>query len=74
MEKLSRSKTIRCFHSRYLQKRLGRKRPPARLIAEIPVGLMIFDLLSYEGRNLLDEPLIERKKLIESIDWPHRCA
>jgi len=53
-----------------LQKRLGRKRPPAALIAEIPVGLMIFDLLSYEGRNLLDEPLIERKKLIESIEWP----
>ena len=52
-----------------LQKRLGRKRPPAALIAEIPVGLMIFDLLSYEGRNLLDKPLIERKKIIESIDW-----
>jgi ATP-dependent DNA ligase len=52
-----------------LQKRLGRKRPPPSLMAEIPVGLMIFDLLSYEGRNLLDEPLIERKKIIEAIQW-----
>jgi DNA ligase 1 len=52
-----------------LQKRLGRKRPPAALVAEIPVALMVFDLLSYEGRNLLDEPLIERKKIIEGIAW-----
>jgi ATP-dependent DNA ligase len=52
-----------------LQKRLGRKRPSAALIAEIPVGLMIFDLLSYDGRSLLDEPLTERKKIIETIQW-----
>src|SRR5262249_29700586 len=52
-----------------LQKRLGRKRPPEALIAEIPVALMVFDLLSYEGRNLLDEPLVERKRVIESIPW-----
>src|SRR5262249_16113996 len=52
-----------------LQKRLGRKRPPAALVAEIPVALMVFDQLSYEGRNLLDEPLLERKKIIERISW-----
>ena len=59
-----------------LQKRLGRKRPPAALISEIPVGLMIFDVLTYEGRNLLDQPLIERKKIIEAIEWvkPLRVA
>ena len=53
-----------------LQKRLGRKRPPASLLAEVPVALMIFDLLSLDGRNLLDEPLIERKKLLEHVKWP----
>ncbi len=53
-----------------LQKRLGRKGPPAALIAEIPVALMIFDMLSYEGRNLIDEPLFERKKALEAIAWP----
>jgi DNA ligase 1 len=53
-----------------LQKRLGRKQPPAALIAEVPVALMIFDVLTLEGRNLIDEPLIERKKAIESILWP----
>src|SRR5213594_499351 len=53
-----------------LQRRLGRKRPPTALIEEIPVSLMIFDILTFEGRNLMDEPLLERKKVIESIQWP----
>ena len=53
-----------------LQKRLGRKRPPPSLIEEIPVGLMIFDLLLHEDRNLIDETLIERKQMIEAIKWP----
>jgi DNA ligase-1 len=53
-----------------LQKRLGRKRPSAALIAEIPVSLMIFDVLSFQGRTLMDEPLLQRKKVIEGIQWP----
>src|SRR5437870_9412813 len=37
---------------------------------------MIIDILSIEGRNLINEPLLERKKLIETIDWhgPLRVA
>jgi DNA ligase-1 len=53
-----------------LQKRLGRKRPSAALIAETPVALMIFDVLSFQGRTLMDEPLLERKKVLEAILWP----
>src|SRR5437016_1565307 len=53
-----------------LQKRLGRKKPPAALTAEIPVALMIFDLLSFEDRKLIDEPLQYRKEMIEAIPWP----
>jgi DNA ligase-1 len=57
-----------------LQKRLGRKNPSAALIKEIPVALMIFDMLVYEGRALMDEPLIERKKALKSLDWtPPLC-
>jgi DNA ligase-1 len=52
-----------------LQKRLGRKRPSAPLIEEVPVSLMIFDILVHSGRSLIDEPLISRKKVIESIQW-----
>ena len=53
-----------------LQKRLGRKQPSAALIREIPVSLMIFDILTLDGRNLMDEPLLERKMVIENIEWP----
>lgn len=52
-----------------LQKRLGRKRPSAALMQEIPVAIMIFDILSHAGRSLLGEPLIERKKTIASLEW-----
>jgi DNA ligase-1 len=54
----------------FLQKRLGRKRPSGALIAEIPVSLMIFDILSFQGRTIMDEPLLERKKVMEGIHWP----
>jgi DNA ligase-1 len=59
-----------------LQKRLGRKRPSSALIEEVPVALMIFDILSHDQRNLMDEPLVERKKALERIDWqrPLRLA
>ncbi len=53
-----------------LQKRLGRKKPPSELLDEIPVALMVFDILHLEGRTLIDEPLSERKEIIESIPWP----
>jgi DNA ligase 1 len=53
-----------------LQKRLGRKKPPPELLAEVPVALMIFDLLQFEGRVLLDEPLQRRKEILETIPWP----
>ena len=53
-----------------LQKRLGRKKPSAQLMAEVPVALMIFDLLQFERRVLIDEPLQRRKELLETIPWP----
>lgn len=55
-----------------LQKRLGRKRPPESLIAEIPTAFMIFDLLALDGHTLIDEPLTRRKKLLKDIPWAGR--
>src|SRR6185369_16577204 len=55
-----------------LQRRLGRKRPPASLIADIPVALMIFDLLHFNGRTLIDDPLLQRKKLLQEMRWSER--
>jgi DNA ligase-1 len=52
-----------------LQKRLGRKRPSAALLAEIPTAFMAFDILSLNGQTLIDEPLAQRKKALESVPW-----
>jgi ATP-dependent DNA ligase I len=50
-----------------LQRRLGRKQVDVSLRSEVPVVLVIFDLLWLDGRTLLDEPLIERRKLLEAL-------
>ncbi len=42
-----------------LQKRLGRKAPPAALLAEIPVAFVAFDVLASGPRNGATEPLLE---------------
>jgi len=55
-----------------LQRRLGRKRPSAAVMAEIPVALMIFDLLHFNGRTLIDDPLLQRKKFLHEIRWSER--
>jgi DNA ligase-1 len=58
-------KVLRFFE---LQHRLGRKQVTAELRREVPVVLVIFDLLHLDGRSLLDEPLEERRRLLESLD------
>jgi DNA ligase-1 len=50
-----------------LQKRLGRKTIGADLLREVPVILVAYDLLYAAGRVLTDEPLEERRKLLEQM-------
>jgi len=57
-------KVLRFFE---LQHRLGRKKVTAELRQEIPVVLVIFDLLHLDGRSLLDEPLEARRRLLEGL-------
>ncbi len=54
-----------------LQHRLGRKRVTDELRAEVPVTLVIFDLLWLDGRTLLDEPLDTRRELLEGLGLQH---
>ena len=39
-----------------------------RLRTEVPIHYLIFDVLHLDGRSLLDEPLSERRKVLESLD------
>src|SRR5882762_9421533 len=54
-----------------LQHRLGRKVVYEGLRREVPVALVIFDLLWVDGRAVLDEPLNERRRLLESLKLEH---
>src|SRR6266545_4670991 len=54
-----------------LKRRLGRKQVDPELRREVPVVLVIFDLLSLDGRTLLDEPLTTRRRLLESLGLGH---
>jgi len=55
-----------------LQKRLGRKAPPASVLAEVPVAYVAFDLLAVGPRGgeavpLLEVPLRDRRARLEGL-------
>jgi DNA ligase-1 len=54
-----------------LQRRLGRKKVSAELRDEVPVVLVVFDLLWLDGRSLLDEALETRRRLMEGLHLQH---
>jgi DNA ligase-1 len=54
-----------------LQRRLGRKTVSAELRDEVPVVLVVFDLLWLDGRALVDEPLETRRRLMEGLGLQH---
>ncbi len=50
-----------------ISQRIKRKYEIERLIEELPVEINIFDCLSIEGRDLLKESFLKRRKVIEKI-------
>jgi DNA ligase 1 len=50
-----------------LQQRLGRKRVTREMREDVPVIFMAFDLLSLNGNLLLDLPLVQRRRRLESF-------
>lgn len=55
-----------------LQKRIGRKRPGDKIIEEVPVVFMAFDLLEAKGTDLRGKTLVERRRKLEDLaaGWP----
>jgi DNA ligase-1 len=52
-----------------LQKRLGRKTLSDELRAEVPVAFIAYDLLFAHGRVLMEEPLSERRKILDELPF-----
>jgi len=50
-----------------LQKRLGRKNVGHQLLVAVPVVLVAYDLLYADGQVLIDSPLAERRKILETL-------
>ncbi len=50
-----------------LQQRLGRKAPPAKLIAQRPAFVRVYDLLGHAGDDLRSQPWAARRARLESL-------
>ncbi len=51
-----------------LQKRIGRKTVGKKLLADVPVTLVAFDLLELAGEDIRELPLAQRRQKLEAID------
>jgi len=63
-----RNGSILPFHE--LQKRLGRSVVPKRILREIPVALIAYDLLERDGTDIRDRPLSLRRSHLEDLAGP----
>jgi DNA ligase-1 len=50
-----------------LQQRLGRKKVSERMLREIPVAYIVFDVLYAGGELLIDRPLRERAQVLDTL-------
>jgi len=50
-----------------MQRRLGRKRPSKKMLSEVPLMLMCYDLLEWQGEDLRDKPLSFRREKLEEL-------
>ncbi len=50
-----------------LQKRIGRKTVPKKLLTEAPVILKAYDLLEWQGEDIRERPLADRRALLETL-------
>jgi DNA ligase-1 len=53
-----------------LQPRIGRKTVPKKLLAEAPCILMAYDLLEWQGTDIRDKPLRDRRDLLAAALAP----
>ena len=53
------------FH--HLQTRIGRKTVSKKILSDVPVILMAYDILEYNGKDIRSTPIIERRALLENL-------
>ncbi|MBU1854098.1 MAG: ATP-dependent DNA ligase, partial [Nanoarchaeota archaeon] len=60
-------KTEKYLVFQHISQRIRRKYDIENLAKKLPVELNVFDVLFYNGENLLDTPLVKRRALLEKI-------
>jgi DNA ligase-1 len=50
-----------------MQRRIGRKQLGKKILSEVPVAFLAFDLLEFEGTDIRGLPLAERRPLLERL-------
>jgi len=50
-----------------IQKRLGRKQVSPKMITEVPVAYVVFDVIYADGELMLDKPLTERALILDRV-------
>ncbi len=51
----------------FLQQRLGRKKVSGKMLQEIPVAFLVFDVLYAAGELVIDRPLRERARILDEL-------
>ena len=51
----------------HLQRRIGRRKLGPKILSEVPVVLLAYDLLEWEGDDLRSEPLTDRRLCLEEL-------
>ena len=51
----------------FLQQRLGRKKVSEKMLREIPVAYLAFDVLYAAGKLVMDRPLAERARILDEL-------
>ena len=58
---------VKPFPFSFLQTRIGRKNISKKQLTEAPVGFIAYDILEFEGKDMRDEPFINRRNLLAKI-------
>jgi bifunctional non-homologous end joining protein LigD len=56
-----------------LQRRMHVRQPGAQLRREVPIQLLVFDVLWLDGELLADRPQVERRKVLEALALEGPC-
>ncbi len=51
----------------HLQTRIGRKNISQKLLTEVPVSFIAYDVLEWQGEDVRQWPLVERRKTLEAL-------